>query len=199
VDHLKNEDAVDKEDGWIQAGSNKQRVKTTKGWKLCVRWKDGSTSWERLADLKETNPIEVAEYAVGVGIQDEPAFVWWVPLIIKKRNMIVAAVNKRYHKRTHKYGIRIPKTVDEAIQIDKQNGNRLWQEAIEKEMANCAVAFDILDDGREVPVGYQQIRCHMVFDVKMEDFKRKARYVAGGHMTETPAAMTYASVVSGSL
>ena len=36
----------------------------------------------------------------------------------------------------------------------------------------------------------------MVFDVKMEDFRRKARYVAGGHMTETPATLTYASVVS---
>ena len=30
----------------------------------------------------------------------------------------------------------------------------------------------------------------------MEDFRRKARYVVGGHMTETPATMTYASIVS---
>jgi hypothetical protein len=36
----------------------------------------------------------------------------------------------------------------------------------------------------------------MVWDVKMEDFHRKARLVAGGHMTETPALNTYASVVS---
>jgi hypothetical protein len=36
----------------------------------------------------------------------------------------------------------------------------------------------------------------MVWDVKMEDFHRKARFVAGGHMTETPASNTYASVVS---
>ena len=40
----------------------------------------------------------------------------------------------------------------------------------------------------------------MIFDVKMLDsdgiFRRKARYVAGGHTTETPAALTYASVVS---
>ena len=37
---------------------------------------------------------------------------------------------------------------------------------------------------------------HMIFDVKMEDFRRKARLVAGGHMTEVPAAATYSSVVS---
>ena len=40
----------------------------------------------------------------------------------------------------------------------------------------------------------------MIFDVNMLDsdglFRRKARYVAGGHTTETPAALTYASVVS---
>ena len=40
------------------------------------------------------------------------------------------------------------------------------------------------------------MNCHMVFDVKMEDFRRKARLVAGGHMTEAPPTVTYASVVS---
>jgi Reverse transcriptase (RNA-dependent DNA polymerase) len=36
----------------------------------------------------------------------------------------------------------------------------------------------------------------MIFDVKAGSLKRKARYVAGGHMTEAPSAITYASVVS---
>ena len=36
----------------------------------------------------------------------------------------------------------------------------------------------------------------MVFDIKMEDFQRKARLAAGGHMTDVPPAFTYASVVS---
>ena len=36
----------------------------------------------------------------------------------------------------------------------------------------------------------------MVFDVKMEDFCRKARLVAGGHMTKAPPTITYARVVS---
>jgi hypothetical protein len=44
-------------------------------------------------------------------------------------------------------------------------------------------------------VGYQEITCHMVFDVKM-DLTRKAWFVAGGHMTETPASLTCSSVVS---
>ena len=37
----------------------------------------------------------------------------------------------------------------------------------------------------------------MIFDIKMgENFRRKARMVAGGHTTETPAVLTYLSVVS---
>ena len=36
----------------------------------------------------------------------------------------------------------------------------------------------------------------MIFDIKMEDFQRKARLVAGGHKTKAPPTITYASVVS---
>lgn len=45
--------------------------------------------------------------------------------------------------------------------------------------------------------GIQEIKCHMIFYVKMDgNFTRKARLVAGGHVTETPASITYSSVVS---
>ena len=30
--------------------------------------------WEKLSNMKESYPIEVAEYATVLGIQDEPAF-----------------------------------------------------------------------------------------------------------------------------
>jgi hypothetical protein len=36
----------------------------------------------------------------------------------------------------------------------------------------------------------------MIFDIQIEDFHRKTRFVAGGHTTDTPHAMTYASVMS---
>jgi hypothetical protein len=47
-------------DMYINHGINKQVRKTTKGWNLCVEWNDGTTIWERLADLKESNPVEVS-------------------------------------------------------------------------------------------------------------------------------------------
>jgi hypothetical protein len=35
----------------------------------------------------------------------------------------------------------------------------------------------------------------MIFDVKMKDFRRMERFVAGGHTTYTPHARTYAIAV----
>ena len=196
VDHKQGDDAVTRADATVMINGRAYPRKTTKGWKLCVEWRDGTTTWESLSRLKESNPVEVAEYAVANGLVDEPAFKWWVPFTLKKRDAIISAVNKRYWKRTHKFGIRLPHSVQEAIAIDKEEGNTLWQDAMQKEMNNVMVAFKILKEGESAPPGYQQIPCHMIFDVKLDNFTRKARMVAGGHKTETPATLTYASVVS---
>ena len=68
-------------------------------------------------------------------------------------------------------------------------------DTISKEMTNVSVAFDILKDGDCAPIGHKQIKWHLIYDVKMEDFRRKAQLVAGGHMTETPKCMIYSSFV----
>ncbi len=102
----------------------------------------------------------------------------------------------RYHKRTHKYGIEVPKTVEEAYAIDKATGTTFWHDAIKKEMRNVCVAFDVLKDGAAPPPDHQLMHCHMIFDVKMEDFCCKAWLVAMGHLTKAPATLTYASIVS---
>ena len=90
----------------------------------------------------------------------------------------------------------MPKSVKEALAIDAATNTTYWGDAIAFEVKNADVAFQDLEDGENVLVGYQQIRCLMIFDVKAGSLKRKARYLAGGHETEPPAAMTYASVVS---
>jgi hypothetical protein len=63
-------------------------------------------------------------------------------------------------------------------------------------MKEVCIAFNILPGGHFVPIGYQKMPCHIIFDVKIEDFRQKARLVAGGHRTKAPATITYASVVS---
>jgi hypothetical protein len=80
---------------------------------LCVEWKYGTTSWERLVDLKERNPVELAEYVVARSLLDAPSFVWWYPCVLKKRSIIIADVSIHYHKRTKKFGIEVLKSWDE--------------------------------------------------------------------------------------
>jgi hypothetical protein len=123
--HMIDGHAVERAEIYIKVEINKQIRKTTKGWHLCVTWKDGTTSWERLADMKESNHLEVAEYAATKKLHDDPAFAWWVPHLLKKRNIVIAAVIKRYHNRTHQFWIQVPKTWDEAVKFDEGNGNTL--------------------------------------------------------------------------
>jgi hypothetical protein len=66
---------------------------------------------------------------------------------------------------------------------------------VRKDMKNVRIAFKIINREESAPPTYQEIRCHMIFDVKMEYFRRKEMFVAGGHTTDTPYAMTQ-SVVS---
>jgi hypothetical protein len=119
-----------------------------------------------------------------------------VPFIIQKRDQIIATVNKKYLSRIHKLGTVVPKTVAEALDLDKNSGTTHWQEAINLEAKNADLAFQEMEDGKQMPVGYQFVKCHMIFKVKSGSLKRKAIYVAGGHMTEASSAITYASVVS---
>ena len=66
--------------------------------------------------------------------------------------------------------------------------------AIRAEMKNVMPAFEFNDDN-VILAFYKKISCHAIFDIKM-DLTRKARLVAGGHMTDLPKESTYSSVVS---
>jgi hypothetical protein len=141
----------------------------------------------------------MAEYANTQGIDYEPVFNWWIPQVLRLRKCIISIVKKQkmsYLKKNLKFGIEVPTLVDHALKIDKQNGNTLWADAIGKEMKDVRIAFKCLNPGERAPLDYKWIKCHMIFDIKIEDFRRKARMVAGRHMTGAPTIMTYASVVS---
>ena len=196
VDHRKNGHALSKDDGYITTNSgNRKPKRTTRGWDLLCELGDATTAWIPLKDLKESMPVQVAEYAVANKIAEEPAFAWWVRDTLRRRDRIISKVKARYWKRTHKYGIELPKTVKRALEIDAETGTTFWRDAIDKEMKNVKDAFEFSDTD-EIPKFHKEITCHMVFDIKIKDLTRKARYVGGGHKTDPPKDTTYSSVVS---
>jgi hypothetical protein len=76
-------------------------------------------------DLKESDPVEVAEYTATNSLLNTPAFFWWAPHFLKEHSRIIAAVTKRYHKQTHKFGIEVPKSCDDCVRLGKDNDNTL--------------------------------------------------------------------------
>ncbi len=86
----------------------------------------------------------MAEYAMSMGVDHDPGFNWWVLHMLKKCDAILALVKKcsaKYLKSTHKLGIECPKTVENALEFDKLNGNTLWADAIAKKLKNVQVVL----------------------------------------------------------
>jgi hypothetical protein len=83
-------------DNQVTIVDGKKIVKrSTCSWELCCEWKDGSTSWQKLPDLKESHPLQVAEFTFAAQIADEPVFNWWVSWVLKKRDQIISLVRCR--------------------------------------------------------------------------------------------------------
>ena len=104
---------------------------------------------------------------------------------------------------THKFGCKLPHSVDKALEIDRQRGTDHWQRVLNKEMSKVKITWishdditpdDVRSGKAKDMIGFKEIGCHIVFDIKM-DFTRKASFCAGAH-TNTPMAMAYSSVVS---
>ena len=111
------------------------------------RWLDimeGTTGFKGLSSSRKT------EYAVDQEIDYDLAFNLWVNEVLKKRLWIKYFVKKRnacYIKKTHKFGIEVPKSVDWEYALDKKNGNTLWADAISKQMKDVSPDFRKLDNG----------------------------------------------------
>jgi hypothetical protein len=135
TDHRSDNSAVQIADGFVfSRNGNRIRKPTTRGWSLLVPWKDGSSDWFPLKDFKDSYPVQIAEYAVANKIANKPAFNWWIHTVLRRQNRVIAKV-KCYWQNTHKFGILVPKTVEEALAIDEETGTDFWCKALGKEMS----------------------------------------------------------------
>ena len=142
LDFRKLDSAVEKKDGYTDGHNGNQHKKiTTKGYKLLTSWKDGSTDWVPLKDMKASNPLEMAKFAVTRQINEEPAFAWWVSDVLKTRNRIIKKIKTCFWKQELKFGIKLPKIVEHAFQLDEDNRNDFWRNSIEKELKTVCVAY----------------------------------------------------------
>ena len=93
VDHRTDGNEIKKDDAFIMShNGGRRRKQTTRGWEILLQWKDGSYTWETMKDVKGSYPVQLAEYVHQRKVSEKPAFAWWVPHVLKKRNRIISKV-----------------------------------------------------------------------------------------------------------
>ena len=75
-----------------------------------------------------------------------PHFAGGLNKYSKERAKLYVNLKLRNRKKM-KFGIKNPATVEEAMMFDAENGDTLWQDAINKVMANIRIAFEVLEEG----------------------------------------------------
>ena len=86
---------------------------------------------------------------------------------MRKCDRIISSINSRVKEVTHKYGVQKPSNAEQAYRLDKVNGDTFWRDALNMEMNNLWVVFDILDKGSSPPPGYSKSSRHIIFDARM--------------------------------
>ena len=88
-----------------------------------------------------------------------------------------------------KFGIKVPRNIKEALLFDKESRNNKWMDAVAKEMK---VLKDLKCFKFHPPYkrfhksnGWQYAPLHMIFDIKQQDMRYKARLVAGGNVVDS--------------
>jgi Reverse transcriptase (RNA-dependent DNA polymerase) len=99
----------------------------------------------------------------------------------------------------YKYGFEVPRTYEQALHLEKRNGNTLWGDAAVLELTQIDDYVTFIDKGHhtkvKAPIGYKKIQVYLIYDVK-HDGRHKARLVADGHLTDIPLESVYSGVVS---
>ena len=170
-------------------------------WNLLVHWEDDSQTWEPLTIIAKDDPVSVAQYGKANGLLDEPGWKRLKKLARRDKKLqrmlkqARIAPGKRIPK--YKFGVQIPNGYSEVEIIDKRNKDTKWKDACSKELdlLNDYKCFEDAGKYAPTPKGYQRIKLLWVFDVK-QDLRRRARLVAGGHMTEPIKESSYSGVVS---
>ena len=168
---------------------------------VLVQWEDGSVTREPLDIFAKDDPVSCAKYAKDNNLLDEPGWKRFRHLA-KNNKKLTRMINQARltsirRGPVFKYGFEVPRGHTHAMKLDAENGNTLWRDSVVTELTQIQEyeTFESKGKGAKVPIGYKQIRCHFVFDVK-HDGRHKARYVAGGHLTDPPLESVYSGVVS---
>lgn len=95
-----------------------------------------------------------------------------------------------------KFGVQIPRNINDAKELDKLNGDTAWMDAINKEIGTLLELECFIFHSPDYKPGpeYQFAPLRMIFEVK-QDGRKKARLTIGGHVVDANGISTRSTVV----
>ena len=174
---------------------------------VMVEWESGEVTYEPLTLISKDDPITCAVYAKKHDLLDTTGWKHLKRYAKTSKRLIRAVKQSRIRQvrasARYQHGFQVPKDYNDAMRLDKENGNTHWQDAIDLELTQIHEYKVFKDTGKAqfhngkvvIPDGFQKIRVHFVYAVK-HDGRFKARLVADGHLTKEPVESIYSGVVS---
>lgn len=106
-----------------------ERYKGSK-WNLQMEWETGEITWEPLGIIGKSDPVSVAIYGRENNLLDLDGWKRYRRLANRQQKLIrLANQAKLYAFRNrivYKFGVQVPQNHQQAMEIDKANGNHLW-------------------------------------------------------------------------
>ena len=166
---------------------------------LHVQWIQGNRTWISLNSLRLHDPYSCVLYAVEKKLVSEPDWEWTKDYINDTKEytrLIRVLKTSQSMGGKYKFGVEIPRSVKHALEIDRRNGNNLWKEAMEKELAQLDEyqVFRLRKPGESIQE-YERLPYHLVWDCKF-DYRRKCRVVLQGDKQMSETDQSYSGVVS---
>ena len=174
---------------------------------VMVEWESGEVTYEPLTLISKDDPITCAVYAKKHDLLDTTGWKHLKRYAKTSKRLIRAVKQSRIRQvrasARYQHGFQVPKDYNDAMRLDKENGNTHWQDAMDLELTQIHEYKVFKDTGKAkfhngkvvTPDGFQKIRVHFVYAVK-HDGRFKARLVADGHLTKKPVESIYSGVVS---
>ena len=174
---------------------------------VMVEWESGEVTYEPLTLISKDDPITCAVYAKKHDLLDTTGWKHLKRYAKTSKRLIRAVKQSRIRQvrasARYQHGFQVPKDYNDAMRLDKENGNTQWQDAMDLELTQIHEYKVFKDTGKAkfhngkvvTPDGFQKIRVHFVYAVK-HDGRFKARLVADGHLTKEPVESIYSGVVS---
>ena len=174
---------------------------------VMVEWESGEVTYEPLTLISKDDPLTCAVYAKKHDLLDTTGGKHLKRYAKTSKRLIRAVKQSRIRQvrasARYQHGYQVPEDYNDAMRLDKENGNTHWQDAMDLELTQIHEYKVFKDTGKAkfhngkvvTPDGFQKIRVHFVYAVK-HDGRFKARLVADGHLTKEPVESIYSGVVS---